>query len=532
MNTETLRKKILDLAIRGKLVPQDPNDEPASVLLERIRTQKAQMVKDGKLKAKDVKNDTIIYVGEDNLHYEKFADGTIKCIEDEIPFEVPEGWAWAHLSDIAQILNGDRGQNYPAKNKLQDTGIPFVSASNIESGVVISNNLLCMTEAQYKSLGAGKLITNDIVYCIRGSLGKCGFFTMSKGAISSSLVIVRPFRENNVIRKYLFLYLNASLAESEIKKYDNGSAQPNLAAKDFARFLIPVPPLDELDTIVKKTDNVLMLVEQITNNKESIKNIISLTTSKILDLAIRGKLVPQNENDEPASVLLERIRAEKEELIKQRKIKRDKRESVIYRGADNSYYERFADGSEKCIDEEIPFEIPGSWLFVRLKEIGSIIGGGTPRTSNESYWDGNIYWITPADLSNHSDIYISHGSRSITELGLKDSSATLMPAHTVLYSSRAPIGHIAIAANALATNQGFKSVVPHDTRMSLFVYFCLKERTPSIVLRATGTTFKEISGTAMAETIVPLPPLREQKRICNKIRSLFTLLENMHQIID
>ena len=468
----------------------------------------------------------------DNLHYEKFADGTIKCIEDEIPFEVPESWAWAHLSDIAQILNGDRGQNYPAKNKLQDTGIPFVSASNIESGVVISNNLLCMTEAQYKSLGAGKLITNDIVYCIRGSLGKCGFFTMSKGAISSSLVIVRPFRENNVIRKYLFLYLNASLAESEIKKYDNGSAQPNLAAKDFARFLIPVPPLDELDTIVKKTDNVLMLVEQITNNKESIKNIISLTTSKILDLAIHGKLVPQNDNDEPASMLLERIRAEKEELIKQGKIKRDKRESVIYRGTDNSYYERFADGSEKCIDEEIPFEIPGSWLFVRLKEIGSIIGGGTPRTSNESYWDGNIYWITPADLSNHSDIYISHGSRSITELGLKDSSATLMPAHTVLYSSRAPIGHIAIAANALATNQGFKSVVPHDTRMSLFVYFCLKERTPSIVLRATGTTFKEISGTAMAETIVPLPPLREQKRICNKIRSLFTLLENMHQIID
>jgi type I restriction modification DNA specificity domain protein (fragment) len=532
LNTETLRKKILDLAIRGKLVPQDPNDEPASVLLERIRTQKAQMVKDGKLKAKDVKNDTIIYVGEDNLHYEKFADGTIKCIEDEIPFDIPESWAWAHLSDIAQILNGDRGQNYPAKNKLQDTGIPFVSASNIESGVVISNNLLCMTEAQYKSLGAGKLITNDIVYCIRGSLGKCGFFTMSKGAISSSLVIVRPFRENNVIRKYLFLYLNASLAESEIKKYDNGSAQPNLAAKDFARFLIPVPPLDELDTIVKKTDNVLMLVEQITNNKESIKNIISLTTSKILDLAIHGKLVPQNENDEPASVLLERIQAEKEELIKQGKIKRDKRESVIYRGADNSYYERFADGSEKCIDEEIPFKIPDSWLFVRLKEIGSIIGGGTPRTSNESYWDGNIDWITPADLSNHGDIYISHGSRSITELGLKGSSATLMPAHTVLYSSRAPVGHIAIAANALATNQGFKSVVPYDTRMSLFVYFCLKERTPSIVLRATGTTFKEISGTAMAETIVPLPPLREQKQICNKIRSLFTVLENMHQIID
>ena len=529
MDTETLRKKILDLAIRGKLVPQDPSDEPASVLLEWIRTQKAQMVKDGKLKAKDVKNDTIIYVGEDNLHYEKFADGTIKCIEDEIPFDIPESWAWAHLSDIAQILNGDRGQNYPAKNKLQDTGIPFVSASNIESGVVISNNLLCMTEAQYKSLGAGKLITNDIVYCIRGSLGKCGFFTMSKGAISSSLVIVRPFRENNVIRKYLFLYLNASLAESEIKKYDNGSAQPNLAAKDFARFLIPVPPLDELDTIVKKTDNVLMLVEQITNNKESIKNIISLTTSKILDLAIRGKLVPQNENDEPASVLLERIRAEKEELIKQGKIKRDKRESVIYRGADNSYYERFADGSEKCINEEIPFEIPKAWEWCNLSMIGTtnigltyspadLVSDGIPVLRSNNIINDQIYMHDLVKVSTNirknqfvkkNDILICarNGSKSLV------GKCALIPSFDMPVSFGA-----------------FMAV--YRTDFYFYVLYFLRSRVfRNIFDDGNSTSINQLTQDMLKRALIPFPPVKEQERIVNMIQGTLSKINSIENTV-
>ena len=231
-------------------------------------------------------------------------------------------------------------------------------------------------------------------------------------------------------------------------------------------------------------------------------------------------------------MLLDRIRAEKEELIKQGKIKRDKRESVIYQGADNSYYERFADGSEECIDEEIPFEIPDSWKFVRLKHIGMIVGGGTPKTSNPTYWDGDIPWIAPSDLSNYTEIYISAGARTITELGLKNSSARLMPINTVLYSSRAPIGHSAISAVPVATNQGFKSIAPYDTSMSLFIYFCLRERTLSIVRRATGTTFKEISGAAMAETIIPVPPLPEQLRICKTIKSLFSIFEDIPSIIN
>ena len=255
------KEKILDLAIRGKLVPQNDNDEPASVLLERIRVQKEELIKQGKIKRD--KRESVIYRGTDNSYYERFTDGSEKCIDEEIPFEIPKGWAWTHLSDITQILNGDRGQNYPAKNKLITKGIPFVSASNIESGVVSSNNLLCMTEEQYDALRAGKLIDNDIVYCIRGSLGKCGVFTMSKGAIASSLAIIRPFHTLYILREYLFLYLNSPLARSEIQKYDNGSAQPNLAAKDLMNFLVPLPPPMEAKMIVQKVKNIFTRVEEI-----------------------------------------------------------------------------------------------------------------------------------------------------------------------------------------------------------------------------------------------------------------------------
>lgn len=189
----------------------------------------------------------------------------------------------------------------------------------------------------------------------------------------------------------------------------------------------------------------------------------------------------------------------------------------------SSYYENI--GREvRCINDELPFNLPDSWIFVRLKHIGEVVGGGTPKTNISEYWDGSIPWITPADLSGYENIYISTGSRMITEIGLKSSSAQILPQNAVLYSSRAPIGYTAIVANPISTNQGFKSVVPYDFSMSIYLYYCLKARTPDIIQRATGTTFKEISGSEMAETIIPLPPINEQKRICGKATQLLAIL--------
>ena len=197
----------------------------------------------------------------------------------------------------------------------------------------------------------------------------------------------------------------------------------------------------------------------------------------------------------------------------------------------SSYYEKI--GTEvRCIDNELPFELPDSWMFVRLKHIREIVGGGTPKTNINEYWDGNIPWLTPADFSGYEEMYVSSGARTITEIGLKYSSAQMLPANSVLYSSRAPIGYIAITANPVSTNQGFKSVVPYDFTMSPYLYCCLKARTGDIVQRATGTTFKEISGSEMAETIIPLPPIAEQKRIFEKATQLLNIISTIEKSLS
>ena len=196
-----------------------------------------------------------------------------------------------------------------------------------------------------------------------------------------------------------------------------------------------------------------------------------------------------------------------------------------------SYYEKIGD-EVRCIDSEIPFELPKSWTFARLKHIGEIVGGGTPKTNIREYWDGNIPWLTPADFSGYENMYVSNGARTITELGLKSSSAQMLPTNSVLYSSRAPIGYIAVAKNPVCTNQGFKSIVPHNFDMSPYLYYCLKAKTDDIVQRATGTTFKEISGSEMAETIIPLPPINEQQRIFEKATRLFEVVSSIEKSLS
>ena len=251
--------------------------------------------------------------------------------------------------------------------------------------------------------------------------------------------------------------------------------------------------------------------------------------NSILQMAVQGKLVPQDPSDEPASVLLERIKAEKQELIKAGKIKKDKKSSEIFRGASRNLPYAYCEqiGKEiRDISDEIPFDIPDSWEWVRLSYLGEIVGGGTPKTGETSYWEnGDIPWLTPADMKYVKGKYVSSGERFITEKGLNESSAQLMPMGTVLYSSRAPIGYIAIAENNICTNQGFKSLVPFLKEINLYAYYCLIAFTPDIQSRASGTTFKEISGAEFGRTIIPLPPLSEQHRIVAKIEELLPYIE-------
>ncbi|EAW4493673.1 restriction endonuclease subunit S, partial [Salmonella enterica] len=231
----------------------------------------------------------------------------------------------------------------------------------------------------------------------------------------------------------------------------------------------------------------------------------------ILELAVRGKLVPQDPNDEPASVLLERIAAEKAELVKQGKIKKPKPLPEIS-------------------EEEKPFELPVGWEWVTLATVGEIVGGGTPKSDNPQYWAKNgIKWLTPADLYGLKGKYISSGARDISPAGLSNSSARLMPKGSVLFSSRAPIGYVAIANAELSTNQGFKSCVPYIKDSAEYIYYFLMASAKKIDAEASGTTFKEVSGAIVSKILFPLPPLSEQLKIVSRANELMFLCDQLEQ---
>ncbi|HGC2790798.1 TPA: restriction endonuclease subunit S [Escherichia coli] len=231
----------------------------------------------------------------------------------------------------------------------------------------------------------------------------------------------------------------------------------------------------------------------------------------ILELAVRGKLVPQDPNDEPASELLKRIAAEKAELVKQGKIKKQKTLPEIS-------------------EEEKPFELPQGWEWVTLATVGEIVGGGTPKSDNPQFWAKNgIKWITPADLYGLKGKYITSGARDISPAGLSNSSARLMPKGSVLFSSRAPIGYVAIADAELSTNQGFKSCVPYIKESAEYIYYFLLASAKKIDAEASGTTFKEVSGAIVSKILLPLPPLSEQLKIVSRANELMSLCDQLEQ---
>ena len=361
MDTKALRQKILDLAIRGKLVPLDPNDEPASVLLERIRAEKQQMVKDGKLKPKDIKNDTVIFKGDDNLHYEKFSDGTVKCIEDEIPFDVPNNWEWCRLQTICtkEIKRG-KAPKYEEKSSV----IVFAQKCNTKSGFIdISKAKFLAQNTLKKYADEDFLYYNDIIINSTGTgtLGRVGIYKKEDDIYSikivpdSHITTVRTIpSEINAQYIYYFLKFNQLYFENSGVGSTN---QKELKPEVISTFLIAIPPLNEQNAIIGKVNMVNKHLSNLDSEKEQLKELISSMKSKILDLAIRGKLVPQDPNDEPASVLLERIRAEKEEQIKQGKIKRNKKESVIFKGSDNSYYEKYGE------------KLPSGWVVTNFETL-------------------------------------------------------------------------------------------------------------------------------------------------------------------
>ena len=518
IDTKLLRQKILDLAIRGKLVPQNPTDEPASELLKKIKAEKDALVKAGKIKKN--KHESFIFRGDDNRYYETI-DGKTTDITEEIPFDLPDSWAWCRLRNFCITIvdcphSTPHYQTTPTSCWAIDTNCIDKNGYIIRKRFLGDNEFIARTK---QCVPRG----NDIIMSREGTIGLVAILpTGERICLGQRVMLLRP--SSNCIPLYMRNTLATEKFLSQFLSKSRGMGVQHINVEDIRNGFFPLPPLAEQQRIVEQIKKLLGYVDIIDTDAETLEKSITLAKQKILDLAIRGKLVPQDPTDEPASELLKKIKAEKEALVKAGKIKKDKHESFIFKGDDNCYYEQL-NGKTVDITTEIPFGLPESWHWCRLRSLGQIVGGGTPSTANQMFWNGSIPWLSPADLTGYTGMYITHGKKNITEEGLEKSSAVLMPAGSVLYSSRAPIGYVIISKNSISTNQGFKSLVPAIVGMSEFYYFALKARTADIKQRATGTTFKEISGNEFGDTIVPLPPIAEQQRIVQAIMQYNSILE-------
>ena len=522
IDTVALREKVLDLAIRGKLVPQDPNDEPASVLLERIRAQKQQMVKEGKLKAKDIKDDSIIFVGEDNLHYEKFADGTVKCIEDEIPFELPEGWAWSRLGSISSAIQ------YGLSNSAEHSGTQrLLRITDIQDGKVNWDTVPFTTVQDPEPY---LLMKGDIVFARTGAtVGKSFLIeeTPYPAVYASYLIRIRLLE--GALPEYIYQFFNSQCYWNQITDKSVGVGQPNCNGTSLKELFIPLPPVNEQSRIVPASRSAIEYVVEIENQKTLLLEDISAIKSKILDLAIRGKLIPQNPDDEPASVLLERIRTEKEELIKAGRIKRDKKETVIFKGEDNSYYEKFDNGEVKCIDEDVPFELPDSWCWCRL---GTLFAHNTGKALNSSDTAGTLMtYITTSNL-----YWDRFELDSLKEMPFTESEIEKCTVKTgdLLVCEGGDIGRSAIWMfdNDIRIQNHIHRLRPYVSLSNRFYYYVLYMWKQIGLIGGQGIGLQGFSSKALHNLIVPLPPLSVQMRIVSFVDELNQILSDIEKSLN
>ena len=521
MDTRALRQKILDLAIRGKLVPQDPSDEPAFFLLERIRAEKQKMVKEGKLKAKDIKNDSIIYVGEDNLHYEKFADGSVKCIEKEIPFDLPEGWAWARLKDIGKWKSGAT----PSRKCLEyyDGDIPWVKTGDLNDDY-IRDVPEKISEKALKETSVSLIPGDTVLIAMYGAtIGKLGITTCD---VTTNQACCACCSLNGLSRDFLFYFLMQY--KSEFVAMGVGGAQPNISKEKIVQVIVPIPPIEEQNRITAQISKLFACIEAIENDNSNLRFAIHQAKSKILDLAIRGKLVPQDPNDEPASVLLERIREEKEELIKAGKLKRDKKESVIFRGEDNSYYLRTNKLVESLDDWKFN-ELPDSWTICCL---GEVCDYGNCTTVDTTSIEDSAWILDLEDIEKDSGTILQKVRK--TERNAI-STKHLFHKGQVLYSKLRPY----LNKVALADEDGYstseilplefsKNVIPEYARYYLmsptFLHYANK--------CSYGVKMPRLGTTDGKKAIIPLPPINEQKKIIIAIEKNFAYLTSIAENLE
>jgi type I restriction enzyme ecoAI specificity protein len=457
MDTKKLRQKILDLAIHGKLVPQDPNDEPASVLLERIRAEKERLIKEGKIKRSRKTAKT-----SDTPHYE------------HINFALPKNW---QLSTLGEVFYMHAGKNIVASEISSN-------ADETYRYKCIGGNGLRGYVQQFNTEGSSSIIGRQ------GAL--CGNINYVEGRFYATehAVVVDTFCKTNV--KWAFYFL----IKLNLNQYATATAQPGLSVNTICDVQIPLPPLTEQQRIVAEIERWFALIDTVEQGKADLQTAIKQTKSKILDLAIHGKLVPQDPNDEPASELLKRINPK----------------------------------AQITCDNEHSEKLPQGWCTCRLKDISIIITGSTPSKSNPNYYGGDVPFYKPADLD--AGRFLEKSMEHVSEAGKKISR--VVPMGSTAVCCIGSIGKVGYLTQEGITNQQINSAIPSEAVNSLFLYYTCAS--PSfyneLQLLSSAVTISIINKSKMENIKVSLPPLLEQKCIVKKIEELFTVLDTIEQSLQ
>ena len=511
MTGQQLKNSILQMAVQGKLVPQDPNDEPASVLLERIRVEKEQLIKEGKIKKE--KNPSVIFRGADNLPYEKIGKNEPVCIADEVPFDIPESWEWVRLGTISTYAETKKKINA----QDADPNLWGLDLEDIEKGGQLISQ---KTVGERKAVGDKTIFKcGDILYSkLRPYLLKI-LVAPNNGICTPEIV---PFNLYGKINAYYIVeFLKSPYVDQVINSVTYGVKMPRVGTETMTSLLVPLPPISEQARIVARLKCVLSAVQSYNtayDKGEKLTTEFPIQLKKsILQYAVQGKLVPQDPADEPASVLLERIRAEKEQLIKEGKIKRDKHESVIFR-RDNSYYEK-VDGIERCIDDEIPFEIPDSWEWTRMGTIVTLLSGTDfkPEEYNES---GNgIPYITGASSLSKNQVLVTRWTETPRIIANKGDILLVCKGSGYGKSiiCNVDVAHIARQIMAIKKN---------DSLDMEYIRFFLQANFDLLKSKGQGV-IPGIDRNSVLTLLLPLPPLSEQYKISTQVKQI---LQNISRL--
>ena len=525
MNGKQLKNSILQWAIQGKLVPQDPNDEPASVLLEKIRQEKERLIKEKKIKRD--KNASIIYRGEDNSYYEKMlATGEVKCIDEEIPFEIPQGWEWTR---IGNIFNHTSGKQQSSSNKGGGTPQKFITTSNLYWGHFILENVKVMnfTDEEIKTCSATK---GDLLVCEGGAgYGRSAIWNEDYDiCLQNHVHRLRPCVSGICEYVYHFIYL--------LKESNNlasvGTAMPGLSANRLKGLLLPFPPLSEQRRIVAKLAELLPQIEKYNNVQNKLDElnttIKDCLKKSILQEAIQGKLVPQLAEEGRAQELLEQIKAEKRKLVKEGKLKKSAlSDSVIFGGDDNKYWEKKGTTCE-CIDEDIPFDIPKSWAWARLE---TILNTGSARRVHAKDWrQAGIPFYRAREIGKLADDGFVDNELYIDLSLYEDFSSSGVPLpNDLMITAVGTLGKVYIVKESDKFYYKDGSVLCLANKYGLCAeYLKMVIESPSFKgqyrQESQGTTVATLTMVRLQKYFIPLPPLQEQYRIVETYRNIASIM--------